>query len=120
MITYAWSSPIMDLKVQEGELEKVITNIHWRYSGTDEDGVSEETYGCQSVPSPNPEAFTAYEEVTQEMVEGWLESMMDMEALQSRIADSIELKKNPVTLTLPLYREPVAVPEVTGPVSGSL
>ena len=115
MITYTWSNPVLDLKVQEGELEKVITNIHWRYSGTDEDGVSEETYGCQSVPSPNPEAFTAYEEVTKEMVEGWLESMMDMEALQSRIADSIELKKNPITITLPLYSAPV-----TGSSSGSL
>jgi hypothetical protein len=120
MITYAWSSPIMDLKVQEGELEKVITNIHWRYSGTDEDGVTAETYGCQSVPSPNPEAFTAYEEVTMEMVTGWLESMMDMEAMQARLEAEIELKKNPVTLTLPLYNAPVAVPEVTGSASGSL
>jgi hypothetical protein len=105
----------MDLKVQEGDLEKVITNIHWRYSGTDEDGVSEETYGCQSVPSPNPEAFTAYEEVTKEMVEEWLESMMDMEELQSRITASIELKKNPVTITLPLYEAPAS-----GSTSGSI
>ena len=120
MITYTWGSPVLDLKVQEGELEKVITNIHWRYSGTDEDGLTEETYGCQSVPSPNPEAFTAYEEVTKEMVEGWLESMMDMEAMQARLEAEIELKKNPVSMTEPLYREPVAVPEVTGSVSGSL
>ena len=120
MTTFTWSSPIMDLKVQEGDLEKVITNIHWRYSGTDEDGVTAETYGCQSVPSPNPEAFTAYEQVTMELVTGWLESMMDMEAIQSKLEAQINLKKNPVSMTVPLYREPVAVPEVTGSVSGSL
>ena len=114
MTTFAWSSPIMDLKVQEGDLEKVITNIHWRYSAADEDGVTAETYGCQSVPAPNPEAFTAYEEVTMEMVSGWLESMMDMEAMQARLEAEIELKKNPVTLTLPLYTAPVAAPEVSG------
>jgi len=115
MITYAWSSPILDLKLDDAELEKVITNIHWRYSATDEDGVTAETYGCQSVPAPNPEAFTAYEEVTMELVTGWLESMMDMEAMQARLEAEIELKKNPVTLTLPLYSAPV-----TGSGSGSI
>ena len=120
MTTFNWSEPILDLKLDDAELEKIITNIHWRYSAADEDGVTAETYGCQSVPAPNPEAFTAYEEVTMELVTGWLESMMDMEAMQARLEAEIELKKNPVTLTLPLYTAPIVSPEVTGSVSGSL
>ena len=120
MTTFNWSEPILDLKLDDAELEKIITNIHWRYSATDADGITAETYGCQSVPAPNPEAFTAYEEVTMEMVSGWLESMIDMEAMQARLEAEIEVKKNPISMTAPLYREPVIVPEVSGSVSGSL
>jgi hypothetical protein len=120
MTTFTWSEPVLDLKLNDEQLEKVITNIHWRYSAADEDGVTAETYGCQSVPAPNPEAFTAYEEVTMEIVTGWLESMMDMEAMQARLEAEIELKKNPISMTVSLYKEPVAVPEISGSVSGSL
>lgn len=105
MTTFTWSEPILDLKLDHTELEKVIINIHWRYSAIDDDGVTAETYGCKSVPSPNPEAFTTYEEVTMEMVSGWLESMMDMEAIQSNLEAQINLKKNPISMTAPLYRE---------------
>ena len=100
MITYKWSFPAFDCKVDE-KLEKVVTNVHWRYSGTDEDGISADTYGAQHVGEPNPDAFTPYPDISEEQVIGWIEETMDVEALQANLAAQIELIINPVIVTLP-------------------
>ena len=100
MITYKWNFPAFDCKVG-GELEKVVTTVHWRYSGTDEDGVSFEVYGAQSVGEPNPDAFTPYPNLSEEQVIGWMESVIDVDAMNKSLADQIELIKNPIQITLP-------------------
>ena len=99
MITYKWSFPAFDCRVDE-KLEKVVTNVHWRYSGTDEDGISADTYGAKSVGEPNPDAFTPYPDLSEEQVIGWMESVIDMEEMNSNIAKQIELIKNPIQITL--------------------
>jgi len=102
MIDYKWTISALDCTVNEEGLENVVKTIHWRYRGTDEEGNTAEVYGAQAVPSPNPEEFSAYETLTQEVVEGWLESTMDVEQQQKAIENKIELLKNPVSVTLPL------------------
>lgn len=99
MITYKWTFSAFDCKVDE-KLEKVVTNVHWRYSGTDEDGISADTYGAKSVGEPNPDAFTPYPDLSEEQVIGWMESVIDMEEMNSNIAKQIELIKNPIQITL--------------------
>jgi len=102
MIDYKWTISALDCAVNEEGLENVVKTVHWRYRGTDADGDTAELYGAQPVPSPNPEEFSAYETLTQEVVEGWLESIMDMEEKQNIITEKINLVKNPVSVTLPL------------------
>jgi hypothetical protein len=102
MIEYKWTISALDCAVNEEGLENVVKTVHWRYRGTDEDGNTAELYGAQPVPSPNPEEFSAYETLTQEVVEGWLESIMDVEEKQKNITDQIELIKHPISVTLPL------------------
>lgn len=99
MITYKWTFSAFDCRVDE-KLDKVVTTVHWRYSGTDEDGISYEIYGAQYVPTPNPEAFTPYPDLSEEQVIGWMEETMDVESMQKNIAEQIELIKNPVSVTL--------------------
>lgn len=100
MITYKWTFSAFDCKVDEN-LDKVVTTVHWRYNGTDEDGISAGTYGAQPVGEPNPDAFTPYPDLSEEQVIGWMESVMDIEEIQKNIAEQINLIKNPVQVTLP-------------------
>lgn len=100
MITYKWTFPAFDCRVDE-KLDKVVTVVHWRYEGLDEDGITAETYGTQAVGEPNPDAFTAYPEISEEQVIGWMESVMDVEEMQANIANQIDLIANPITITLP-------------------
>lgn len=100
MITYKWTFSAFDCKVDENGLQDVVTTVHWRYSGTDEDGISAGTYGAQAVGEPNPDAFTSYPDLSEEQVIGWMESVIDMAEMNSNIAKQIELIKNPIQITL--------------------
>ena len=99
MITYKWNFPAFDCRLDE-QLDKVVTTVHWRYRGTDEKGAKAEIYGAQAVGDPNPEVFTAYPEISKEQVISWMESMIDMEAMNENITEQINLINNPVQVTL--------------------
>ena len=100
MITYKWTFSAFDCKVSEEGMQDVVTTVHWRYNGTNEDGISSEVYGAQSVGTPTPDAFTPYPELSEEQVIGWMESTIDMEAMNARIDSQIEAIVNPVNVTL--------------------
>jgi hypothetical protein len=101
MINYKWTFSAFDCKVGEEGLNNVVTTVHWRYRGTDEDGITAEVYGAQAVGEPNPDAFTPYPEISEEQVIGWMENEIDMEAMNENIANQIDLIKNPIQVTLP-------------------
>jgi len=101
MITYKWIFSAFDCRVSEDGMQDVVTTVHWRYSGTDENGVFAEIYGAQGVGTPNPDAFTPYPELNEEQVISWMEATLDVPAMQLNIAEQIELIINPVNVTLP-------------------
>lgn len=101
-ITYTWTISALDCKVSEEGMSDVVQTVHWRYRGTDENGVTYETYSATPVPTPNPEAFIPYPDLDLDTVTGWLESILDMEEIQAKIATQIDLIINPVMVTLPL------------------
>jgi hypothetical protein len=113
MINYTWAIGPFDCILNEDNMQKVVTTVHWRYRGTDEDGITAEIYGAQAVGAPNPENFTPFLEITPEQAEGWLEAAMDMDAIKANIDSQINLIKNPVTATLPApWNTPVVQEEV--------
>ena len=113
MITYKWEFPAFDCSLDKEGMEKVVTTVHWRYSGTDEDGISAGTYGAQPVGEPNPDAFTPYPDLSKDQVIGWMESVIDMEEMNGNIIKQIELIKNPIQITLPApWNTPVETPAV--------
>ena len=81
-------------------MQDVVTTVHWRYNGTNEDGISAEVYGAQSVGTPTPDAFTPYPELSEDQVIGWMESAIDMEATNANIDAQIEAVIKPVNVTL--------------------
>jgi hypothetical protein len=101
MITYKWIFSAFDCRVDEDGMQDVVTTVHWRYNGTNENGISAEIYGAQAVGTPTPDAFTPYPDLSEEQVIGWMEETLDVEAMDLNIAEQIELIINPVYVTLP-------------------
>lgn len=96
--TYNWIIPTLDAKIQEGDLENVIYNVHWRYIAKDEsdESIMATRIGVLNVQYKEGEPFIPYDELTKENVINWLESGMDISSLQEQLNKDIELQKNPV------------------------
>ena len=101
---YNWIISAMDCKVHEGEMTDVVQTVHWRYNATDtvdEKNYFAEMYGATTVGEPTPENFTDYNSLTKEQVVGWLEETLDVTSMQENLTKQIELKINPIDVTLP-------------------
>jgi hypothetical protein len=106
MINYKWIISSLDSYPKNAEgLTDVICLVHWRYQAEqvqDDKTYFAEVYGASSVPSPDPADFVPYEEVTYEMVCGWLESILIVESLNENLDSQIADQINPKIVTLPL------------------
>lgn len=80
---------------------KVISVIHWR-AQKQEGEFTADTYGTLSVDAPHEASFTPYADVTQAMVEGWLEESLDCEAIEANLDAQIENFLNPPIVAYPL------------------
>jgi hypothetical protein len=104
--TYKWVVSSLDSYPKDAEgLTDVICVIHWRYQAEqveNEKTYFAEVYGTLSVPSPNPEDFVPYDQVTYEMVCGWLEAGLDQVSLDENLDSQIENQINPKIVSLPL------------------
>ena len=121
MITFNWTISAAERELELDGLADVIKIVHGRYRGTDENGVTAETYGATSIGNPNPQDFTPWDEVTATDVEGWLEVIMrvvpdveegtdpkltQLEQMQITLEANIALLISPKSLTGPLYSAP--------------
>ena len=106
MINYKWLISSLDSYPKNAEgLTDVICLVHWRYQAEqmqDDKTYFAEVYGASSVPSPDPADFVPYEEVTYEMVCGWLESILDIQSLNTNLDSQIADQITPKIITLPL------------------
>lgn len=92
----------------EGEKDFVVY-VHWRRNATFEEYVAD-VYGCQTYSQKEGDTYIPYEDLTFDIVCGWLESSLDVPALDINLAKQIEDLVNPPVITLPLPWEPVPVP----------
>lgn len=97
-ITYNWIIEALDVVPKEGELVNVVSVVHWRRKGVDGD-YSAEVYSTYSCPSPSSTDFTAYPDLTQAQVEGWLNAGLDVTSIDANIATQIEQQINPPVIT---------------------
>ena len=113
MTTFNWTISAVEGAVSLDGLQDVIQTVHWRYRGTDENGVTAETYGAVAVGQPNPQDFTPFDEVTASDVEAWLEVLLDVPSIQANLESQIALLITPTTITGPLYSAPTTESVVT-------
>lgn len=102
MIEYNWIIGALDCYTSMNDKTNVVYTIHWRLNGIDGEYFAE-TYGTVGVEVPAGSVFVEYEDLTKEIVLGWLENSLGEELILSyknSIANQIEEKKAPKSVTL--------------------
>ena len=100
-MTYSWIISNLVAKIQDGDLEKVIETVHWRYQATDGEHTAD-VYGGVGLEAPDAESFKPFEEVTEADVIAWLEAKLDVEAMQSGLDAQLDAIANPTHVSLNL------------------
>ena len=98
-MTYNWIISDLVAKIQEGELSNVIETVHYRYQATDGEHTAD-VYGSVGLEAPDAESFKPFEEVTEADVIAWLESKLDVEAMQSGLDAQLDAIANPTHVSL--------------------
>jgi len=101
MVNYNWVISDLVAKIQDGELENIIETVHWRYQATDGEHTAD-VYGSVGLEAPDAESFKPFEEVTEADVISWLESKLDVEAMQSGLDAQLDAIANPTHISLNL------------------
>ena len=100
-MNYTWK--LTSLKRQNIQnLSNVVVQTHWKKIGTDEDGNTGEFSGATpfDLSTVDPINFTSYEDLTEEDVLGWIQSVVvsDYENhVNAQIAKQIQDKVSPIT-----------------------
>lgn len=99
--TYTWQINALDIHPAQDSLTDVVYNIHWGLVATsDQTPYTADSIGTQTVPAPTGEDFTAFEDLTQEIVEAWLEaSDLDVEAIKANLDSQIAEAITPTSVT---------------------
>ena len=104
--TYSWSINALDTYPSQDGLTDVVYNIHWGLTATsDQNDADANVYtansiGTQTIAAPDAEDFTAFEDLTQTIVEAWLEaSDLDVDAIKTRLDAQIVEKITPTSVT---------------------
>lgn len=87
------------------DLTDVICIVDWRRSATtivDEKEYYTDVYGALSVPAPDPADFVPYDQVTYDMVCGWLDAGLPVAEIDVNLDVALEQLINPSVVTLPL------------------
>jgi hypothetical protein len=100
-IDYKWTINQMNAHIESEGEQNVIFTVHWTYSGSEE--VSGKMYqasniGAQSFTYVKGEPFIPYAdtEAFEQVVIGWLEGAIDMDAIRTSIAANIQKQITPV------------------------
>jgi len=107
MITYDWNCKTVDTRPTEGEKNNVVYNVHWRVTGTLDDGGedSPHTYtsiGTQQLSSSDATDFVQFEDITISQIVEWTKEAMGEEGIvniENNIEAAIEESKNPTSVT---------------------
>jgi hypothetical protein len=94
-ISYEWDVNTVDVYPTDGDYTDVIYNVHWRLNATDTQVDAEgnpytaSVYGTQVLDTSDLSGFIDFDNVTSSQVQGWVESAMGAEEVQS-LKDSLD------------------------------
>jgi len=96
-----WDVSIVDVYPRQEDYSNVVYNVHWRV--TKEDGeYTSSTYGTQILSTSDIGNFVPFDELTTEIIEGWVFTAMGDEEVaktEAYLDFLIGLQKNPISVT---------------------
>jgi hypothetical protein len=98
--TYNFRINAVDVHTAVGDLEKVIYNVHWSYFAQDENGNRGSVIGVQSLEEPDPANFSNFETLVQSDIIAWIEPLLDVDLLKTRVDAIVAEKAAPTKQTL--------------------
>jgi hypothetical protein len=110
-ISYEWDVNTVDVYPTDEGHTDVIYNVHWRLNATDTQVDAEgnpytaSVYNTQSLDTSDLSNFTDFDSVTSSQVQGWVESAMGAEEVQSlkdNLDSNIAGQINPTSVTMEL------------------
>jgi hypothetical protein len=113
-MAFTWVISQLDSIPSLDGMDKVISTIHYRaqkqygsltwsiLDGKSIPSFTADYFGALRVDAPHEASFTPYDEVTKEMVEGWLADSLDTEAIEANLDAQIENFLNPPIVAYPL------------------
>ncbi len=106
-ITYSWRVDHMDTKMSQNGLDKVVVSCRWSITATDDSTppVTANDFGYATFSSPDANTFTAYDDLTEETVLGWIWASSSPSGdyrgdIEAGLAAQIDQVKNPPTVIL--------------------
>lgn len=99
--TYYWLITALDTIPQSGSLLDVVSTVHTDRYATD-GTYTVRWYGTMTCGPASETDFTAYPDLTQAQIEGWLDAGLDVEAINAGLDAQIENIYNPPIVELPL------------------
>lgn len=106
--TYKWNINALDAKVSVDDDENVVYTVHWSLIATSEDGEhTVSNIGTHGVEY-DADNFVPYEDLTEEMVIGWLEAGLDVDSMKAGLDAQIEKLITPQEITYSNPFPPVA------------
>jgi hypothetical protein len=100
-----WFINQMESLPTDGDLKDFVINVHWNRNAKETiNGVEyfASVYGSQSFSKDDVTDFIPYEDLTYDILCGWLDASIDVEALDLNLDAQIENQVNPPIISLPL------------------
>lgn len=103
--TFVWTISQLDCLPQAPEGTDYVVTAHWQCNGSELSGVETYTarvYGTASFSVESGEAFTPYEDLTQEQVLGWVWGQVNKEETEANVSAQLQNQINPPIVSPPL------------------
>jgi len=102
---YSWQIAQLECYPEHDNHTDVVFTVHWRRQATDGNGHNGDIYSSLAITLDPDAPFTAYADLTEAQVIGWLEAAFGAETLAAQVASldkQIENQINPPVIRPPL------------------
>ncbi len=89
-ISYNWNIVQMDRLTSDG----FVVTVHFNVSAVDGDYTAS-TYGTVGYTQEEGESYIPYDQLTPEIVTGWVQQSLGKETVEASLASQIEAQRNP-------------------------
>lgn len=90
-ISYNWQIVTMDRLTSDG----FVVTVHFNVSAVDGDYTAS-TYGTVGYTQEEGESYIPYDQLTPEIVTGWVQESLGKDTVEASLASQIEAQKHPV------------------------